>query len=333
MMTDELLGKALRAIWEDQAAFNLLFRDPPQTPGDLAKQVRDFTLLTESELHELLRCTQWKSHRRYHVAHNDGHMQDEAADIFKCVVSIFQILGMRPEDLVNAYWQKTMVVRQRYREEWTDRLDGPCAVIDIDNVLADYINGFGSWLLNTQSMIVADQDRLRVLMKQGAYLTAAAMQVEDDTWQRWKHAFRTSGGKRTLPVMPGAKDFLQRLQTLGYRIVLLTSRPIDRYPNIYTDTLLWLQAHELPFDFIWWSHDKAERVLEGDIRSKIHLFVDDDSRFIQQMARLGIRSYWLTNSAAPQGVAELLATLPMVRQVATLHDVLIHITNTEAINA
>jgi hypothetical protein len=46
------LGKELIRIWEDQAAFNLLFRQPPANDLEMAKQVRDFVLLTESELHE-----------------------------------------------------------------------------------------------------------------------------------------------------------------------------------------------------------------------------------------------------------------------------------------
>src|SRR4051812_47818264 len=106
------LEDELRRIWKDQAAFNLLFRSPPDTGAEMANQARDFVVFTESELHELLRTLPWKKHRRMPFRPNDAHTLDEVADIFKCVLSLFQIVGVQNfEQLVDLYWAKTQVVR------------------------------------------------------------------------------------------------------------------------------------------------------------------------------------------------------------------------------
>jgi hypothetical protein len=79
----------------------------------------------------------------------------------------------------------------------------------------------------------------------------------------------------------------------SFTVVLLTSRPIARYPNMYTDTVTWLHDNALVYDHIWWADNKADRILEGDIRHKIAFMVDDDPRFVKQAERLGIPVYWM----------------------------------------
>jgi hypothetical protein len=299
-MTPHELGIQLQKIWDDQLAFNMLFRQPPKSPGEMAEQAREFVVYTESEMHELLRTLPWKKHRRMPFRGNPAHMFEEGADVFKCALSLLQIIGIdSPEKLIQLYWQKTAVVRQRYREEWTQKLDRACVIVDIDNVLCDYIGGICDWL--PSQFVTRDDhpspallDRIERIRKQGSYINAKALEIPEDAWQNLKHAFRTGGHKRRLPVFPDAKDFLMRCQDAGYRIVLLTSRPIDRYQNIFTDTILWLNDNNLPFDFVWWSVDKAERILmEDGLREKVMFAVDDDARFVDQFARAGIPTYWL----------------------------------------
>jgi hypothetical protein len=282
----------LHELWEDQASFNLLFRQPPANDAELAKQVKDFILYTESELHELLRTIQWKGHRNLQVQLNRPHMREECADILKCAISLFQICGLTPEDLVQAYWDKTAVVRQRYSEEWTKQINAPCAIIDIDNVICDYITGLCNWLMvRCEWDERLDVDRIVEVRDARGYVNADSMGVPDEYWKALKHEFRISSRKRELPVLPNSTIGLERLQLEGLQIVLLTSRPIDRYPNIYTDTLLWLQRHAIPFDFILWGHDKAERLLETDLRRHVKVTFDDDLMYAQQYAVLGLQSY------------------------------------------
>lgn len=301
-MTEE----QLREIWEDQAAFNTLFRKPPTNDTERAEQVKQFHLYIESELHELLRTMKWKTHRRDRVVAeiNRAHAEEECADILKTVLSLFQIMGLNLDDLHRLYWEKTAVVRQRYREEWMETLGDRLAIIDIDNVLADYVVGFGNWAVQELEAMTpmppgarSAINVIRGRQDRREFLSAHTVGLPDITWQALKHKYRTQREKRKLPVMPGASHFLRTLRERGYSIVLLTSRPIDRYPNLYTDTLLWLQYHDLPFDAIWWAADKGERILDGDTLKRIAFAVDDDYKYIRQYADMKVipSIFWYTN--------------------------------------
>jgi NTP pyrophosphatase (non-canonical NTP hydrolase) len=278
-------------IWEDQAAFNLMLRQPPRSHEEMVRQARDYVLYTESELHELLRLFKWKEHRRHGPVDNPQHRQEEIADVFKCVISLAQICGMSMSDLFDAYWRKTLVVRQRYDEEWVKAVsDQPIAVIDIDNVLCDYPTGMADWLADRR---YGNIERLREVRVNRLYVNHESIGVPLEDWQAWKHEFRVTGAKRQLPAFPDALTFLIELQKHGMQIVLLTSRPIDKYPNIYTDTLLWLKYHQLPFDFIWWANDKAELAVERQLQGRLRFVVDDEPRFIRQFERIGCRCFWM----------------------------------------
>jgi len=73
---------------------------------------------------------------------------------------------------------------------------------------------------------------------------------------------------------------------------------VDRYPNIFTDTLSWLDAMQLPFDHLWWATDKSDRLEEAHVqmRSQIVFAVDDDKKFVAQFRSKGIKTYWLDRS-------------------------------------
>ena len=309
LLSDEQLGQMFRKVWEDQMAFNTLFRKPPANVPEMVKQARDFVLYTEDELHELLRVFQWKEHRKGGVKENLSHMTDELADVFKCVISLMQICGMTPERLLMAYWHKSAVVQQRYREEWTTMVSGPVAVVDIDEVLCDYIGGLGAWLGRHKTLRddVAFLERLDGCIEQRLWLSGQTLGVDEARWQELKHEFRTSGAKRDLPVFPEARAFLEGLRRTGTKVVLLTSRPIDRYPNLQTDTLLWLQKNDLPFDYLWWSSEKSERILDSQFRSSIRFVVDDDPRHLAGFEKLGIPCYLLrrVHRATPVVQSEL----------------------------
>lgn len=302
----------LEDIWEDQRAFNLLLRQPPTCNEELAEQIRDMVTWTGSELYELLRATPWKKHRRVPVLRNDAHIEEEAIDIFKYAISILQLAGIESlEQLEQAYWRKTAVVRQRYQEEWVHKIDRSCVVIDIDNVICDYVGGLLSWL-DAHSCI--PKDHVEHLRACGSYLNASTVGLPQELWQRLKHHFRTQGAKRGLPVFHEAIPFLFRMRADGHLIILLTSRPIDRYPNIFTDTILWLNSHRLPYDYVWWSHDKAERLAE--LQQFVRFAVDDELKFVDQFAQAGIPTYWLQRHGALKPHSS-----PMVTVVTSLMDV------------
>jgi len=287
-------SRDLGEIWDDQLSFNRNFFPAPITFDDRSKQTKEYALHLISEVDELLRQTAWKMHRgKGTVQENRAAVKDELTDIFKYWISLCIVWGVSPESALDDYWRKSMVVRQRYAEEYMMSLEGPSAIIDIDNVLADYTTGFLDWCSKEypQMKVLIQSFMLTHKGAEMPYFMATDFHLDEGVWQEVKHRFRTSGGKLNLPVIEGAKEFLHALKERDMKIILLTSRPIDRYPNIYTDTLEWLQKNELPYDFVWWSTEKHEAILMKGIRHSVRFAVDDNFEYAIKMAHCSIRTY------------------------------------------
>src|SRR5437763_389761 len=109
-------------IWADQETFNALLREHPQAEDQVTEFLRDMGLNAVAEVDELLRTTTWKKHRRV-AGHrpNREHRLEEVTDLFKVWLTIAQGLGFTKAELRDAYWRKSMVVRQRHSEEWVHR--------------------------------------------------------------------------------------------------------------------------------------------------------------------------------------------------------------------
>lgn len=84
----------------------------------------------------------------------------------------------------------------------------------------------------------------------------------------------------TLPLVPDARRVLQQLRE-EYRIVLITARR----PTARTQTLAWLEEHDVPFDELHHAKDKTD-VAEG-----IVLAVDDHPDHVRDYLEQGVRVF------------------------------------------
>jgi hypothetical protein len=281
-------------IWADQLDFNNMFRsNPAPTFEERTFETKDLVLHLISECDELLRASgAWKTHRRPRQSgfENRRAVLMEIIDIFKYAMTVAHVQGFTAQEFMAAYWEKSMVVRQRYAEEFVRQINQPTVIVDIDNVLADYIRGFVTWA-GDRGGITADAG-LEFLMNP-RYLTHSELGISWTQYQTLKHEFRVSGGHATLPVMPGAREFLAWCETQHLQIILVTARPIDKYPNLHGETLQWLDRNGLIFDEVWWARDKGEIVLERDIVKHIVFAVDDEEQYVRQLSGQHVFTYWL----------------------------------------
>jgi NTP pyrophosphatase (non-canonical NTP hydrolase)/FMN phosphatase YigB (HAD superfamily) len=248
-----------------------------------------------SELDELLRCTAWKKHRRQYVLPNPAQVKEELTDVFKYWISLCQIWDLDPTDMMREYWRKSMVVQQRYSEEHLLKLSEPIALIDVDGVLANYRRGVLNYIINSDPPLElkAKAGLLLDHATKTPYINAQQLGISESAWQQIKHSYRVNGYKARLDAYDDAEDFLLDLRLHGYTIVIITSRPIDKYPTLFSDTLEWLQKYNLQYDAIWWTHDKRERVALEDIADRVAFSVEDDLENALDFAEMGIKSYHL----------------------------------------
>ena len=307
-MEERVGAVSLQHMFEDQRAFNRLIWDARQFPGErhLIDGLRHLAIGMVEETLEFLRTYEYKTHRRSKgKLQNIAHSHEELVDQFKYWLSLVDVSEFPIERLEELYYAKSRVVQYRYQEEWLKTVDRPSVVVDIDGVLADYVSGVCSWIREWGSALLKlrPKDAVGLMLRiqeiqksEGRrWVNADSLGISYEQWKILKHDFRTKGGKRLLPVFEDARQFLHWCRDRGWVIILVTSRPVDRYPNIFTDTISWLDKSELPFDHLWWATEKTERIEEANIvmRSQIVFAVDDDPKFVAQFRSKCVKTYWL----------------------------------------
>ena len=164
-------------------------------------------------------------------------------------------------------------------------------IFDIDGILADYRLGLLYWI--RQSIPNLSQKANEHLRVDNTWIDAKTMGISFREWLGVLEMFRMSGGKQSIPVVSGAQQALHMWKQTGHEIVLLTSRPIDIYSNIYRDTVEWLRNNNLPYDLILWSKSKAEMVYKLRLHEKVVCAFDDEFRHVQDYSNLEIPTVWI----------------------------------------
>lgn len=165
------------------------------------------------------------------------------------------------------------------------------AIIDIDGVLADYRRGLLYWI--RQSWPTLAQKANAHVMRNDTWIDDKTMGVPFRTWLELLEMFRMSGGKQAIPLFDGASDMVMEIRKRGMGVVLLTSRPIDLYSNIYRDTIEWLRNNQIQHDLLLWSKSKAEMVHKMRLIDTAAFAIDDEFKHIEEYDRLCIPSFWL----------------------------------------
>lgn len=290
-----------KAIWDDQAEFNAQIHPLPETHVERVAMTKEFTLHLMTELAEFLSAANaFGAHRRPddELLINHPNIQRQLIDIEKYWMSLCQIWGYTPEQMADTYWKKTATVRQRHTAEWLTQLTGPVVLLDLDGVLADYLTGIRDWIIGgyKDTRIHAPlKAAFKRIEQTREVINAQSLGISIPEWERINHEFRTRGGFSKLPTMPYACNFVNWCRnTLNCQVVAITSRAIDKYPNIYDDTVQWFTTTQMRVDKIWWGVNKAEKLASvKHLIPDIRFAVDDDPRYVQQFAEYGIsRVYW-----------------------------------------
>ena len=169
--------------------------------------------------------------------------------------------------------------------------DRPCFAVDIDNVLAR-----------------AEREVQRLYHEltgmpwpRGMYGSAGGLdngQLTKEIVEEIFVRFHEHSIPR-LPLLPSAKIALRQLQQ-RYRIAIITARR----PTSRTQTLKWLRLHQIPFDALYHTEDKAE------VAEDITVAVDDHPHHALAYCELGIRVF-LMDQPWNKGISHSLLTRVM----------------------
>ena len=281
----------LRRIWERQAEFAK--KVDPEAYDDNIQEKEQYTINTAyhiiRELAELVDETNWKTHVKYKKAINKSNIIEEYIDVFKFFINLGLVWGITADDVIKEFDRKSAVVEQKWEQENmlsklkdTDKI----AAVDIDGVLASHPGSFISWLVKHRFMretATFNMTKEEIINAVGSF----------EAYTELKHQYRMQGAKLEALVLPGARQLLQYLKQMNYKIVLLSARPYRQYVRIFADTLAWLNIHDLPYDAILFDSDKEDVIIKRFPQMKI--FIDDEYENVEKVAVAGFKAIWIAN--------------------------------------
>ena len=154
-----------------------------------------------------------------------------------------------------------------------------CA-IDLDDVLADSTK---FWLEFLSQHLHEKFDDLHVAKNTVPY------QVYKDL----KLQYRQSGVKIDIPIIEYADSMTNHLKQLGYLIVIMTARPIEEFPVLYSITEKWLIKNNIAYDSIIFS--KSKHIKTMTLYPNLKFFVEDHRAIANRLSKFGYRVFLLNN--------------------------------------
>ena len=115
-----------------------------------------------------------------------------------------------------------------------------------------------------------------------------------EKYRKLKEEYRVCGIKATFSPDKFASSVTQKLKQLGYSCVIMTARPVDKYPQLYNLTLDWLRNNKIVCDLIYFGEkNKHAKILSELPHAKF--IVEDNSYIANQISKWGYTVFLLTN--------------------------------------
>lgn len=277
---------SLEDLWRRQLAFtshtqSVLDKSIDKlTEDDKIRLTKEYLLYIHSELSEVLGNIPWKTHR-YTGQTNRESLLEELVDVTKFLWGLMVIWGVSPQELERAFDRKSDIVEQRFRQDHVlpkQFSNNKLVIIDIDDVIADWEQGFIKWVQDNEPNI-----------KDGSYNN----DVDPVLRQQLKDKMHSSGGMKELSVILGSHSAIEALGVHGYEVVWLTARPIGKHPRLIGDTIQWLKDHNIKSDFIYFS-DLNKHIFIAEKFPTAAAIFDDKIETCSNAKSLGLKAYNVT---------------------------------------
>lgn len=274
---------SLNKYLNEQQSFQKNFFDVNKlTDEQKVSKIKETILCIHKELSEVLDTFNWKTHRKEDKFISKNNTLEEIIDCFKYLLNLCVILDVNSEEIEQEFFRKSRVVRQRYQQEILSNIqpsDKVCA-IDLDDTLS-----------NSEEYFVItynDANNTEYRTKKEIKDNISLKEYED-----FKHFFRESGVKVNIQPKEHAKKLCNFLKEQGYKIVIISARPYDKYFRIFPDTLQWLEQNEIKFDAIYFEKEKHLKIIKQ--LPQLSFIIEDDVENAEQIAKAGYNVYLLNN--------------------------------------
>ena len=254
------------------------------TQKEIEKITQENVLCAHAELSALVNATHYKNHHTHsEPIANKATVLYESVDVIRYMLAILNTWNISSEEFENAFYKKDVYLK-KHKEFQSKSWDGkqPVVIVDIDDVLANFREGFSSWL---KENYFVDAD---VNSKEYYFITALS-KIHMNSETVFKR-FLDEGGFANLLKDEQNINLLRTLKEQGYWIHLLTARPEEELQCLY-DTYYWVDSHEIPCDAISFSPEKFRWCAKSKYydAGKIMFAIDDAPKHANDYAKHGIK--------------------------------------------
>jgi len=276
----------LKKIFEIQSDFNKDLINLSIKDREL--KTKEFILALLSETTELLEEINWAKWKRKKDVIS-SNVSEEIIDIMKFLLNICILWGIDHKQFYDEFVRKSMVVGQRAKQKrLMDDLrqhHTPVCALDLDGTLVDYPRCWIDYVNKIKKTNFDDLFDMRNKLDKMEYLEL-------------KDRYRKSGIKQHLPMIRGAKRFVDKLSKLGYSIIIITKRPYKRYYRIFADTKISLDSNKIKYDAILFDDNKHKTIVSEF--PGLSFIVEDNRRIANEISRWGYKVF-LLNTKYNQG--------------------------------
>lgn len=153
-------------------------------------------------------------------------------------------------------------------------------VFDIDGVLNYYPK---TWVDFVNASLCKDFKTLSEVKNSLSY----------SEYKKLKEEYRTSGVKENLCVKKEAKEVINKLRDEGFKIIIISARPVIKYSSLYKQTTNWLEKNGIEYDNLIFSERKQFEVIK--YYPNMSFMVEDNRMISNIVGGLGYKVYLLDN--------------------------------------
>lgn len=153
-------------------------------------------------------------------------------------------------------------------------------VFDIDGVLNYYPK---TWVDFVNEETGSNFESLNIMKDNLSYRQYKAL----------KEKYRISGVKENLDIRFRAKEAIDGLRELGYKIIIISARPVTKYSTLYKQTVNWLTKNGIEFDNLIFSERKQFEVIK--YYPEMSFMVEDNRMLANIIASLGFKVFLMDN--------------------------------------
>jgi len=267
-------------MMKDQKKFSdLFFKSEVLTEEERVERHKIFALALHSEVSCLADAVYYKDHQPIKTETKRQKILYETVDVIRYCLATLNLWDMTAGEFLDAYESREAFLWDRETRGIQNWSGQPVVVVDIDDVLARFREGFFSWV-KTKFDVTLD-------VEDPSYYVQGS--VGDISIEEAYMIFIKEGGIRSLPLNNLVVEAIKTLQDSGFWIHLLTARPKENLKCLY-DTYLWLEKTKIPYNSVALDAEKYRWLSDKDFfnQGKIVCAVDDSPKNASEYAQHGI---------------------------------------------